>query len=626
MNFTNRQTKILNYISNSDLPITGKQLSLLFNCSVRTIQNEISNINKNVQLINSSNKGYELNKKKYYLLKDSNSIFNESFELDSILKKILLSNEPIYIYDLADENYISISTLEKKLKQYSSVLAKFELSLLRDKGYISIKGKEINKRIFIKHLIITESNDSFSNSDVFSAYFDNMDIKNIKKLMIKTINNHNYSIDPIYSNTLALSLSISLYRMKIEHYIDKDIINACDNNDIEYQIAIDILTYFSNIWNLKPTKNDINYIASLFIGQIKPIKITNNPSNKIVSPFFILEIEHILNTTFSHFMLKIDFSKSLESFSVHIDGLIKRSKNNQPAYNYAVSELKKDNPFIYEVAVYIANQLSEHFSIKINDSEIGFICIYIGYLVESALKRKKVTINLICNNYHQIKEKLYSKLENAFSDCAIITTDTTQSYQSQNYDLIVTTDIIDNKYIRCIRISPYLNYKDMEKINSEISNIIQRKRSTEIDSLFSKFFSEKLFFIDNRFNDKFEVIKFLSKKIIETGIANTNFTSSVIKRELLSSTAFGNGYAIPHAIDLDAKKTMVSILISNEGISWDENIVYVVFLIAVKREDRKNFVNLYENIIKILEDISNIETLKRCSNYSNFEYFLLNQL
>ena len=166
----------------------------------------------------------------------------------------------------------------------------------------------------------------------------------------------------------------------------------------------------------------------------------------------------------------------------------------------------------------------------------------------------------------------------------------------------------------------------MEKINSEISNIIQRKRSTEIDSLFSKFFSEKLFFIDNTFNDKFEVIKFLSKKIIETGIANNNFTSSVIKRELLSSTAFGNGYAIPHAIDLDAKKTMVSILISNEGISWDENIVYVVFLIAVKREDRKNFVNLYENIIKILEDISNIETLKRCSNYSNFEYFLLNQL
>lgn len=620
--FTERQKKIIEFIINNKDSANGKNIALYLNCSVRTVQNEIFAINKYVNLISSSNKGYSINEKEFSNLKKT---FYDNNEKYKALKILLFSLNPIYIYDLSEMLFVSITTLEKILKNYIKLLEKFELSILRNKGYISIIGQELNKRRLIRYLIINESNDAFNNINTLNSYFENIDLLEIKNIISNIITANDYVIDNIYSNTLTVSVSIALYRMKTEHYIDSEILYVSDKNSIEFKIAVAILNYYKEKWNISPTNNDIQYIASLIVGQIKPIKIIKDKNiKKLIDSDFINEILEILKNTFSHYMLNIDFSKNIESFSVHIDGLIKRSMTKQSVHNYSIQNLKSDYPYIYEVSVYIAKQISEKYNISINDSEIGFICIYIGYLLDNEINSKKINILFLCDNYHQIKDKLYNNLVSYLSDTANILKvnyDDIENYLN-TYDLIITTDKYYSNNIKVIEISPFLSQNDITKISIEIKNFIQLNKLNNLYELFSNFFSSSLFFISDDFNNKYDVIEFLAKKLVENNIAEEKFIDSVIKRENISSTSFGGKYAIPHALDLDAKRTKCCILISRKGIIWDDNKVNIVLMIAVHKDDRKNFIELYENIITVLENPQKIVKLIDVSSFEEFKSIL----
>ncbi|WP_418781180.1 PTS sugar transporter subunit IIA, partial [Holdemanella porci] len=73
--------------------------------------------------------------------------------------------------------------------------------------------------------------------------------------------------------------------------------------------------------------------------------------------------------------------------------------------------------------------------------------------------------------------------------------------------------------------------------------------------------------------------------------------------------------------------TMVSVLISPKGIRWDEdNIVNIVLMIAVKREDRKRFIELYESIIQTLENPAKLSRLTDVDSFNEFREALLLQI
>lgn len=142
-----------------------------------------------------------------------------------------------------------------------------------------------------------------------------------------------------------------------------------------------------------------------------------------------------------------------------------------------------------------------------------------------------------------------------------------------------------------------------------------------------EFFHPELFYIRDDLQDKYEILNYLSKEMVRYQIADANFPISVEKREKLSSTCFGGKYAIPHAIELNANKTMVSVLVSHKGIRWDEgNIVNIVLMIAVKREDRKRFIELYESIIQILENPAKLSRLTNIDSFNEFREALLLQI
>lgn len=166
---------------------------------------------------------------------------------------------------------------------------------------------------------------------------------------------------------------------------------------------------------------------------------------------------------------------------------------------------------------------------------------------------------------------------------------------------------------------------DQLEVDNAIRLCIKEKEMNYQNKLLSSFFHENLFFKSSEITTKEEAIYFLSKKIIDFGLAEEDFTQSVLKRESLSSTCFFETFAIPHAIEMNAKKTMFCVLINQNGIVWDENKISIVLMIAVQKDDRKKFMDIYNTIVKILWDKEKANMLARSNTFDEFVFLLKHQ-
>lgn len=623
--FTERQQKIINEIAGTSDFITGKALSILLNVSIRTIQTEISRINQIIMLVDSSNRGYSINKSNYFKLNKSN-ISKPRYE-HIMLRKLILADTPYHIEELAEMLYMSTSSLEKKLRSFSDLFKLFNLRFYRENMYVQIIGNELDKRHFIHHLILKEISPSFNSINNLDDYLPDTNIEKIETIVLNSIDKYNYFIENAYSSNLILHVAIALYRMKSNHYVEDIISDGINSKCIEYQIALEICKQYSQDLPISPSKIDISHIATLLSGQIKPLysSVSKLNAENIMSKNFYSEINDILFEVFNYYMLNIDYSNQPYRFALHIDAMIKRVKNNFPAPNDLLKNIKENCPFIHDVSVQIARKISEAYNISIPVSEIGYIDIHIGYLIEDSIaQNNKLQVILLCSEYHNITESIQKRLLNNFSEFIHLTVINSKhpfDNLDNTADLIITTFPFKvNKKTICI--SPFYTTKDYLKIDNAIKKCLKEKQKSEYTQTLSSVFHENLFFRRNDLKTKYEIINFLGQKVIDFGLAEEGFIQSVIERENLSSTCFFDTFAIPHANEINAKKTMFCVLINEEGIQWDKHNIYIVLMMTVHQDDRKEFMTLYEGVIQSLANPEKVKRLVSAKTHLEFIHYL----
>ncbi len=77
--------------------------------------------------------------------------------------------------------------------------------------------------------------------------------------------------------------------------------------------------------------------------------------------------------------------------------------------------------------------------------------------------------------------------------------------------------------------------------------------------------------------DQQTLFKTLCDQLHEEGFVDAAFLDSVIEREAIVSTLLGDGIALPHALGLLAKKTVVYTVLAPQGIAWGDETAHVIF-------------------------------------------------
>lgn len=123
-------------------------------------------------------------------------------------------------------------------------------------------------------------------------------------------------------------------------------------------------------------------------------------------------------------------------------------------------------------------------------------------------------------------------------------------------------------------------------------------------------------------DSKDEFFDKISEVVFSLGIIEDRFEfkKSLIERESISNTGFGDGFAVPHGKSNTVKKTSIFYIRINKGIEWaafDNKLVNNIFLFAINPMDsNSNYIDVLASLSRKLMDDDFVFNIKN-SNSKN---------
>ena len=90
----------------------------------------------------------------------------------------------------------------------------------------------------------------------------------------------------------------------------------------------------------------------------------------------------------------------------------------------------------------------------------------------------------------------------------------------------------------------------------------------------------------------------------------------------MSSTAFGN-IAIPHSVQADAIESCIAIAVSPHGITWGNDRVTAVLLVAMSGIEMDTFRSVHEALTLLFSDSEFIQRLCSVHTFDEFHQLVL---
>lgn len=636
----NKKEKLIQMLL-KEQPLTSSVLSNQLDVSIRTVKNYIYQINDEYpETIISSRLGYSINKDHAYdvlrdLLSEEKGIPQTSKErIVFLLNKLLKSHQDdlFNIYDISDELYISPSTIRNELKKVKRKLNKYDIELILKGDSFKIDGLEKNKRKMLSSILYEESDIHFLNLDTLQQSFRNINIDLIKSIILSEFQKYHYFINDYSLSNLVLHLALSIERIRDDnHYIQN---NQTINEDlIEYKLAKDLALQLENYFQITFSKAEVFEMTLLIASRAssfnyRTMKISD--LEEFVGKDCLDLVYSLVDDIKSLYSIDLSDPEFLMRFTLHIYNLIIRSHNNYLSKNPLTKEIKTSYPLIYDMSVTIAKIIIEKTNVHINDDEIAYITFHIGSILETQKSfATKLPIAIFCPNYYDLSYKLIDSIQQYFSNDVIIShvfTNENDLLSIHNIDLIITTvplNVILETPV--FEIKMFLSNQDRYKLSEKIKEININKQKNELRKYLTQLIIPDLFERKEDFKNKNECLSIMVNKLVENKYVETSFYDEIIKREQLSSTAFGN-FAIPHSMKMNAYKTGINVMITRKPIKWDNHSVNLVLMMCFNKNERYIFNNIYDIITTILSESDNVKRIVSSKTYDEFIDNIVNSI
>lgn len=619
--FNKRQKDIINFLRGNSHPTTARQLADLFGVTTRTIRSDIELFNQsdsNFKII-SSNSGYILN----MLTTETNSfdIFPQTKEerQNYIIQQLLLETKQLSIMDLSDKLYVSVGTIENDIKVIKTKLDSYQLGINKDKYSLSLLGDETQKRKLFRELLNQETTDNFMNLNKISKMFTSIDFNQMKKVFDKVCSSYEYKINGISYHVLLIHIGVALERIRWGYY-NKDIetTKKVDISSQEYLLTEKLVTEMEKCFQLTIPEQEKISIYFLLIGN-KLFDSHDLVYNGVSIQDFCRNTIEELNENFG---INLKYEDDLKKgINIHLSSLLNRSYHKVELKNILLNDIKKEYPFVFELAIYFTKRTEEIFKCAISENEIGFIAMHLGIGLESQKLNNRYKAILIHPYDNKVKDQLITFITTKFSSQIELVNSTSYideaKINEESPDIILSTTQL-NVDFPYILISPFGSAKDEIKIINYLNELNIIKLQKENHLILKDFFSKDLFYMDMEFDNSEDIIRFLSNKLFEQGIVSNDFFKLVLDRESISPTSFEQFIAVPHPIVFDSYSSKGAICILKRPIQWGEYQVKIVILFAIRNEDRKKLKDYYSLIGQAIVEENSLRKLLAAKSYSQF--------
>lgn len=249
---------LIQLIRHQDEFVTSQSLAAWLSLSDRTIRTYINNLKEIVQENGgkiTSKQGYGycisiLNKLNFdiFLSKQEITLSNEeklplfsdiTDRENYILNKLLLEETMINLDDLAEELFISRSSLSKDIQAIKEKLKPYGLQLIAKHGVgLFVNGDERSKRHFILDTFFGKNyTNSLKKYLGNSPLFQDISFEEVTIIILDEIREAKLKISDIIIQNLVLHLALSIKRLKEGFEIKELGITADISQKVEYEVA-----------------------------------------------------------------------------------------------------------------------------------------------------------------------------------------------------------------------------------------------------------------------------------------------------------------------------------------------------------------------------------------------------
>ena len=165
--------------------------------------------------------------------------------------------------------------------------------------------------------------------------------------------------------------------------------------------------------------------------------------------------------------------------------------------------------------------------------------------------------------------------------------------------------------MRIVRIQPFLTGGDVERVQAAAGRIRRGRRLARLRDELSRYFSPDAFVRGLEGLTTDDVIRRLVGMLTAQGVIDEDYVERTIQREQLSSTAFTDALAVPHALGMTATRTAIAIGIADPSIPWGEGRVQVVALVAFSETDREAFQTVFEQFVEVFSERESVQRIVR---------------
>ena len=647
MKLTYRQRNLLKQLLNSDKLQTIENYAIKSDVSVRTIHKDLDEIEhflkgSPVFLVRKSGVGIGIEGnleerqnilKKVFLEQENKNSLSTKYRRLRISSYLLNHKEGSSVQKLADEYFVSKSSIAIDLEKIEEWCKEYNLDLIKDRNGTRIKGKEKNVRHAMANLIsdfkkieVTQEKDYDDESriELYTQYrllnlFPDISLKKIEEIIVDNERRLNYRINEISFTILITHLVIMVQRIQNGDSLELDLLLDENNtNNVVFKTATNIALELSKAFNININSVEIHfiYIYLISLGIQSDFRNLEFDDHLLTIDPKIKEItQKIIDLVSNITQINLSLDKPLFfGLLTHIKPMIERIKYGVTLKNPLINEIKTNFASILSVLYLLVPEFRKLFDAHINDSELSYMAIHFQAALERNAPCQKVVI--VCPEgvgFSRFLANRISKYVPSIEIIDIITAQKARKIDSENIDFIISTVPLHCN-IPVILVSSIVDFNDIQTISNFIIEKNISSSNIEFKNL-KKMIEPNLIFLLKENENKTEIIQQVCNKLHQQDFVTFDFEKSVYEREEMSPTCLGNAIAIPHGNQDFVKQSKIAIIVLKNHVDWASVKVSLIFLLAINqnhgsyvKDGLTDFYNLMDSP-KLLEKLRNANSI-----------------
>lgn len=626
-----RQDQLLADLLRRDGWATAGQLADVMGVTPRSIRSYVSAVNARVpsgDAVLSGPAGYRAGPAAHRAL-DTRTEATPRDRLHRIVRELLHTPDGIRVHETAAQLHVSDATLDADLSRVRSLLEGTELALERERDLVRLRGSEEAERALLSKLVHDEIEaGSLLPSAVPRVLVDSSiphaAVAPFKTALVRELQELDYFVNELAITDVLLHIVIAADRVASGRALDVESGDDTAPPEVR-ELGLLVGRLCRAHLGITLGAGDRDHLAALLLTRVvTPDRDTTGVAREGIAPPVLEAVRTTVERASRDYGVDLVDDAFVLRLALHVQNLQRRIAQQSWSRNPLTRSLKTSYPMIFEIAVAMASGLRERLGVGLHDDEIAYIAMHVGGRLErSRAADTALTATIICPGYSEMRELLRASVDRSLGTTIEITRVDTRvdpDWESIDTDLVLSTIDPSRASDRVVRIPPFLTESDVDRIQVAAARRRRARRLARLRDELSRYFSPEAFVVPLPDVGDEEIIRRLAEPLRAADLIDDAYVDRTIARERMSSTAFTEALAVPHALRMTAKRTAISIGVAHGSIAWGPSRVQVVALVAFSENDRGAFQTVFEQLVEVFSEPESAQRIVRAA--TSFERFL----